>query len=79
MYIYMLYVIHICIYMFYTHTHIYIYPLFHPLQAEARFQVKVEALEETLDRFARFFSEPLLTKDPEGLCVMSYAALSMNR
>jgi hypothetical protein len=25
--------------------------------------VKVEALEETLDRFARFFSEPLLTKD----------------
>ncbi|CAK9065940.1 unnamed protein product [Durusdinium trenchii] len=27
------------------------------------FQVKVEALEETLDRFARFFSEPLLTKD----------------
>ena len=25
--------------------------------------MKVEALEETLDRFARFFSEPLLTKD----------------
>lgn len=30
----------------------------------SRFQVKVEALEETLDRFARFFSEPLLTKAP---------------
>ena len=31
-----------------------------------RFQVKVEALEETLDRFARFFSEPLLTKAGVG-------------
>ncbi|CAE7927034.1 IDE [Symbiodinium sp. KB8] len=27
------------------------------------FQVKVEALGDALDRFARFFSEPLLTKD----------------
>ena len=69
-YIYIIMIYMWCVFLHKTCVLLYIYIDWSPCCCKSaflrfsRFQVKVEALEETLDRFARFFSEPLLTKAP---------------